>query len=87
MENQMPLRWIEEAEAREVLAAALFERAIEPSRFRSAWRAVSRQLRQCLPAIDWARAMPLQAQPALVRPATGERGLGPRSDDGCCCPW
>ena len=44
MRNAMLLRWIEQAEARRVLAAALFERAPKPSWFRMAMEAVSQGL-------------------------------------------
>jgi hypothetical protein len=41
MRNAMPLRWIEQAEARRVLAAALFERAPKPSWYKMALATVS----------------------------------------------
>ena len=81
MQNPMPLRWIEQAEAREVLTAAAFEQADEPSRRRCAWREMSQQLRQWLPTLERTGAMLLQPQPALVRKPAPGRALR-RNEDG-----
>ena len=44
MRNAMPVQWIEQAEAREVLAAALFERAPQAPRCGAAGDAASQWL-------------------------------------------
>ena len=70
MRNAMPLQWIEQAEARQVLAAARFERAPTPRRRTAAENATA----QILPRLrSWfGERHPLglpvaQAQPALIR--------------------
>ena len=44
MRNAMPVQWIEQAEARQVLAAALFERAPQAPRCGAAGEAASQWL-------------------------------------------
>lgn len=69
MQNEMPLRWIEEAEARAVLATALFERPDPlPARKRDGSRAAPwlRRLRGWFVAGSSQSLPVLQAQPVLV---------------------
>ena len=64
MSNSMPLRWIAEVEAREVLAAARFERAAG----RSWCVAAADRVRGWLAAPDERASWGImQAQPALAR--------------------
>jgi hypothetical protein len=90
MRNAIPLRWIEQAEARQVLTAALFERAPTPS-----WCEIARQAAaKGLPRVrSWLvptcpTGWPvLAAQPALVRQAAG-RGDRRRGDaEGGLSQW
>ncbi|HVB17221.1 MAG TPA: hypothetical protein VNF04_11840 [Stellaceae bacterium] len=73
MQNRMPLQWIEEAEARTVLAAARFERPAAPSWCRCARQELSRRFARRLNQLrPWFAGCPLQApllqaQPALIR--------------------
>ncbi len=61
MRNAMPLRWIEQAEARQVLATALFERAPEPPWCSMAGDAMA----QSLPRLRaWLAARPPMGLPA-----------------------
>ena len=69
MQNRMPMQWIEEAEARAVLAAARFEQPLTPSWGHGARQELSRRLGWLRP---WFAGCPrqtplLQAQPALAR--------------------
>ena len=88
MRNAMPIRWIEQAEARQVIATALFERAPKAPWSTMAEEAAS----QRLPRLgSWLAARhPLscavpQVQPALIRrPANRPRT---RDDDGYSCDW
>ena len=88
MRNRMQLRWIEQREARDVLATMRFEEVREAS-----WCAAAREA-----ASDWlARAgawfaaqnpaswQALQAQPALVRSRQAYRRA--RDDDDYSCRW
>ena len=71
MRNATPLRWIEQAEARQVLASALFETAPLPPRYRTVRAAASERLARMLAMIspgDLIGWPLLQAQPALIRP-------------------
>ena len=71
MRNAMPMRWIEQAEAREVLAASRYETA-PPAPPRRKARAASPWLAQCAAWLatwrpsGWLTAQP---QPALARVA------------------
>ncbi len=88
MRNAMPLRWIEQREARQVITTALFERAPKAPWSTTAEEAAS----QWLPRLgSWLAARhPMgwavpQAQPALIRrPADRPRT---RDDDGYSCDW
>ena len=88
MRNAMPVRWIEQKEARQVIATALFERAPKAPWSAAAEEAAS----QWLPRLgSWLAARhPLgcavpQVQPALIRrPANRART---RDDDGYSCDW
>lgn len=70
MRGKVPLRWIENAEAQRVLAAARFEGASKPSRYKAGRAALAAWLarwrgRIALPARPgWP---PLQMEPAFVR--------------------
>ncbi len=90
MRNAMPMRWIEQAEARQVLATALFERAPQAPWCGVAGEAASQwlpQLRSWL-AARYPMGVPVaQAQPALIR-RPGCRPDRRRGDDeGYSCPW
>jgi hypothetical protein len=86
MRNAMPLRWIEQREARQVLMMALFERAPDPQ-----WTAAAVQI---LPGLRWLAARhPLggaarQAHTG-IQPA-GRFGVQKRcrsDDDGYASSW
>ncbi len=89
MRNAVPMRWIEQAEARQVLTAARFARAPTVPWGATAGAAAA----QLLPRLRaWlAERHPLgwqvlQAQPALVRrPAC--RPERRRDGDSYCCTW
>jgi hypothetical protein len=70
MRDQVPLRWIEDAEAKRVLAAALFEEASRPSWCRAGRAALASWLPH-LCAVIAPPAMPgrplLRMQPAVTR--------------------
>lgn len=73
MRNAIPLRWIEQAEARQVLATALLEQAPAPSwreRARAAAARALNQARAWLAPADPSGWPVLAAQPALVRRPT-----------------
>jgi hypothetical protein len=92
MRNAMPIRWIEQAEARQVIASALFERAPKApwSTIATAGDAAS----QWLPRLgSWLAArhpmgwaMP-HAQPALIRRPTGRPQLRSHDDEGYSSDW
>jgi len=70
MKSQTPFQWIEEAEARTVLTAAIFDQAAEPSHWRRARQDASQllyRLRQWYAAEYRVSAPRLQVRPALVR--------------------
>ena len=72
MRNQVPLRWIEVAEARTVLTAARFERAPQaswPHRVRQQATRWLARLGAWLAPTCSAGSSPLRVQPALVRQA------------------
>jgi hypothetical protein len=84
----MPVRWIEQAEARQVIAAAMFERAPAPPWSSKAGDAAA----QLLPRLgSWLAARhPMgwavpQMQPALIQVRRPERRRG--DDDGYSCDW
>jgi hypothetical protein len=90
MRNAMPLRWIEQAEARQVIRTALFERAPKPPWSSLAGDAAS----QWLPRLgSWLAArhpmgMPVaQMQPALVRRPVGRSERYRGDDEGYSCHW
>jgi hypothetical protein len=90
MRNAMPVRWIEQKEARQVIATALFERAPKVP-----WSAaVEDAAAQWLPRLgSWlATRHPMgwadpQAQPALIRQPTRRPTARARADDGYSCDW
>jgi hypothetical protein len=87
MRNAMPVRWIEQKEARQVITTALFERAPK-----APWStAVEEAASQWLPRFgSWLStrhpmgwAVP-RMQPALGRSPAAVRS---RADDGYSCDW
>ncbi len=90
MRNAMPIRWIEQAEARQVIATALFERAPKAPWSTAAEEATS----QWLPRLgSWLAARhPMgwavpQAQPALIRRPAGRPPLRSHDDEGYSSDW
>ena len=88
MRNAMPIRWIEQGEARQVITMALFERAPK-----APWSTVAGDAAaQLLPRLgSWLAARhplgspSLQPQPALVhQPACRPESLS-RCDEGYSC--
>ena len=84
MRHAMPVRWIEQAEARRVIATALLERAPEAPCSASAEDAAA----QWLPRVgSWLAArQPMvwavaQAQPAMIRRPAGRPTPLPHDDD------
>jgi hypothetical protein len=90
MRNTVPMRWMEQAEARQVLSAAQFERAPEApwgARAGAAAAQLLPQLRSWLAdrhPMGWPVA---QLQPALVRRPTYRPTTLPRDDEGYSCTW
>jgi hypothetical protein len=90
MRNAMPIRWIEQAEERQVIAAALIERTPSPP-----WSDTAREAAaQWMPRLgSWLAARhPMgwavpQAQPALIRRPARRPGSPSRDDDGYSCDW
>ena len=90
MRNAMPVRWIEQAEARQVITTALFERA--PT---LPWSSkVEDAASQWLPRLgSWLAARhPMgfavpQMQPALIRQAVRRPERRCSDDDGYSCDW
>jgi hypothetical protein len=90
MRNAMPVRWIEQAEARQVIRTALFERAPKAPWSTTAGDAAS----QWLPRLgSWLAARhPMggaapQAVPALIRCPAGRPAAPHRDDDGYSGEW
>ena len=89
MRNAMPMRWIEQAEARQVITAALFERAPK-----TPWSVVAGDAAaQLLPRLgSWLAARhPMgwavpQPQPALIRQPAGRQSLS-RDNQYYCAEW
>ena len=89
MRNAVPMRWIEQAEAREVIAASLFQLSPAPSWCGNARDAAAQWLlrlgiwcaERC--RMDWLAAQP---QPVLVRSAGGStaRRRGDGNEYRCC---
>ena len=75
MQRTMPFRWIEEAEARTVIAATLYEQTAPMPRWRRAWRTVSRRWRPLAACFSLGRTAPCPAlQPAVIRRVVPFRG-------------
>jgi len=87
MRNAIPIRWIEQAEARQALTAALFERAPEASRcgrIEAAAAQLVPQLRSWLAERHLMGWLVAQARHGVVRqPACRPE----RGGDGYCCIW
>jgi hypothetical protein len=85
-----PMRWIEQAEARDVLASALFESEPMPSRYRQLCTMLSERfsaLRGVMVQLSGIGGPLLQLEPALVRPAAGRREAHCREDEGYPSSW
>jgi hypothetical protein len=86
----MPVRWIEQKEARQVITTALFERAPKVP-----WStAAEERAAQWLPRLgSWlATRHPMgwavpQAAPALIRQPCARTIARSRDDDGYSCDW
>jgi hypothetical protein len=90
MRNAMPLRWIEQAEARQVITTALFERSPKAHWSSTAGDAAA----QLLPRLGSWLAMrhPMgwvaaQVQPALIRRPVGRPQSLSCDDQGYSCDW
>jgi hypothetical protein len=90
MRNAMPLRWIEQAEARRVITTALFERSPTAHWSGTAGDAAV----QLLPRLgSWLAArhpmgwVSLQVQPARIRQPAGRPQLMAHTDKGYSCDW
>jgi hypothetical protein len=90
MRNAMPVRWIEQKEARQVITTALFERAPKVPWSTAAENAAA----QWLPRLgSWlATRHPMgwpvaQAQPALIRRPTSRPAARTRADEDNSCDW
>ena len=90
MRNAMPVRWIEQKEARQVITTALFERSPKAPWSTAAEEAAA----QWLPRLgSWlATRHPMgwavpQVQPALIRQPCGRTLTRSRDDDGYSCDW
>ena len=90
MRNAMPLRWIEQAEAREVITTALFERSPKADWPRAAGDAAA----QLLPRLgSWLAAhhpmgwVSVQVQPARVRQPARRPETIAHNDSGYSCDW
>ena len=90
MRNAVPMRWIGQAEARQVLTAAQFEQAPTPPSRGTAGAATAQflpKLRAWL-AERYVTGWPaLQMQPALVRRPAGRSERRHDGDDGYSCTW
>ena len=89
MRNSRPLRWIEQAEARQVLATAVFERKPQSSRRRArqcARRFLARLRLWLIPGNPVWRSL-LQPQPARVSGPAYRRDGGGADDEGCPYWW
>jgi hypothetical protein len=87
MRNSRPLQWIEQAEARQVLATAEFERNARPRRCgarRWAREAGARLRRWLLPGAALWRPL-LQPQAARVAGPSCRHDRDPGDDEAC--PW
>jgi hypothetical protein len=90
MRNTMPVRWIEQKEARQVITTALSERAPKVPWSATAENAAA----QWLPRLGSWLAMrhPMgwavpQPQPALIRRPAGRFAARTRADDDYSCDW
>lgn len=90
MRNQMPLLWIEEAEARTVLASARFDQEGR----RSAWSRAQQDAAQLLYRLrlwfavgEQINSPHLQMQPAMVRRPAPSREHSWADDESYCCRW
>jgi hypothetical protein len=88
--NQTPFQWIEEAEARTVLASAMFEQAAPPSWWCRAQQDASQWLyrvRLWCAAGSQISSPRLQVEPALIRRPTDPRGRRQAADNSYSCRW
>ncbi len=90
MRQSMTLRWIEQAEARQVLTAACFERAPKRSRSTTIYAAVADGLSRLrgwlVPqgSAGWSRS---QVQPALARQPVRGAERRPSEYEDYSCYW
>ena len=90
MRNAMPVRWIEQKEARQVIATALFERApkapwsVTVEETASQWLSRLGSWFSARHPMGWAAP---QMQPALVGQPAGRSAARSRADDGYSCDW
>lgn len=90
MRDNVPLRWIENAEAKQVLAAALFEQASTQSWCEAGREAIAHWLPRVgswmapPPRTEWP---PLAAQPALIRRTACRHVHRQTEDTGYSCDW
>jgi hypothetical protein len=90
MRNATPLRWIEEAEARQVLTVARFDQAPTPAWRERAREAVAQWLprSRSWPILEYPTGWPvLAAQPALASPPSGRRDHRRDDDDRAFSQW
>jgi hypothetical protein len=83
MRDYVPLRWIEDAEAKQVLTVALFEQGPTPSWCRTGREAVLHWLPRVsawFAPVSW----PMM-QPALIRRSSCRRASPPANDSGYSC--
>ena len=90
MRNAMLLQWIEQAEARRVITAALFERTPDAPWSRTAGDAAAHLLPRLGSWLAMRHPMgwvALQVQPASIRRPAGRPQSRSRDDAGYSCDW
>lgn len=89
MRDNVPLSWIEDAEAKQVLTAALFEQVQASSWCKTGRKALAEWLPQVgawlapVPRGGW----PLQMQTALIRRAACRHARRRANDNTYICEW
>ena len=90
MRNAMPIRWIEQAEARQVIAMASFDRTPKAPWSSTVLEAPARLLSRLgawLSARHWVGWAVTQPQPALVRQPARRPASPSRDHEGFSCDW
>ncbi|HEV2334045.1 MAG TPA: hypothetical protein VGS13_00970 [Stellaceae bacterium] len=90
MRNAMPLQWIEQAEARQVITRALFENSPTAHWSATAGEAAAQLLTRVGARLATRHPMGWvlpQLQPALVRQPAGRGQPRSREDQGYSCDW